>query len=161
VSRSLTAEFSSVPNASKTLRGRGEIHTFTGLVKCAECGQSFNYHKSHKGTGQYRCGGKKRDKDPGEALKRYHEQLGGNGQEEKIKRLEIELAKSEYSLAEKREIHSKALRKELEGDENAEAHGKIAEELTIELRDLLNLKSRLESEIAPFFCVDRKMRLKS
>jgi hypothetical protein len=31
-------------------------------VKCALCGRSFNYYLSHKKTGNYRCGGKKRDK---------------------------------------------------------------------------------------------------
>lgn len=33
-----------------TLRRRGESHLFTGLIKCGECGRSFNYYKSHRDT---------------------------------------------------------------------------------------------------------------
>lgn len=49
-------------NSKVIRRNRGENHIFTGLVKCAECGRTFNHYASSKGTSNYRCGGKRREK---------------------------------------------------------------------------------------------------
>lgn len=165
---------------SGELYRRWETHIFTGLVKCAECGKSFNYYKAHKGTGQYRCWGKQKDKvsrenlcknrdiselkllniiwpeierylkNPWKALKRYKELIQSGNVSAHIEPLQKELAKTEERLALKRVIHKDALRKELEGGENAETYGNIAKDLTIELHDLEKLKYRLTLEIASY-----------
>ena len=162
---------------SPILYRRWETHTFTGLVKCALCGRSFNYYLSHKKTGNYRCGGKKRDKvsennictnrdiseekllkvvwteiekflkNPWEALQKYQDWVHWNNREWRLLEARKEIAKLDVKLTSHRVFHKDALRKELEWGENAETYTSIANDLTLEIRELENLKHRLNSEI--------------
>jgi len=189
VDKNLFQKAQNLLDKSPVLYRRGETHIFTGLVKCAECGRSFNYYLSHKKTWNYRCGGKKRDnvskenictnrdiseeklikvvwneierflKDPWEALKRYKDSVYWNNAEQRSEEIKEELEKVSAKVVSLRVTHKNALRKELEGWDNAETYGNIARDILPEIQDLESLKRRLESEINALIKQEEEIRV--
>lgn len=166
---------------SKTIRrNRGENHLFTGLLKCAECGRTFNYYFSHKKTGNYRCGGKKKDKvlkenlcsnrdisesklislvwtkielalrSKTEFLKAYENSLKDGSGKSWEETTKIEYADLEAKIANKSRAFKDALRKEIEDVENTEIYRSIAHDLAEEIRISENRKAELKKHLATY-----------
>lgn len=189
VDRGLFQKAQILLDQSPVLYRRGETHIFTGLIKCVHCGRSFNYYLSHKKTGNYRCGGKKRDhiaeenicsnrdiseekvlevvwneiekylQNPWEAMKRYQEWLEGNNRENRILEAKRQLADIDRKVSTRRVTHKDALRKALEGWENAETYASIAYDLTNELRDLGIASQQVKNELDALNKQDEDMKI--
>lgn len=158
------------------MNGRWETHIFTGLLKCAECGRSFNYYKSHKWTGNYRCGGKKRDKVSKEHIcrnrdiseekvmnsaipvlnrmllhaesfiKDYEEWKGGMAMEKRKNALEKELIEIRNTIIWKEELRKKTIRKGLESSDDS-IYTSIVEDISKEVKILEDRRKEISKEL--------------
>ena len=167
-------------NKSNIFSGKWETHIFTGLVKCGECGKSYNFYKSHKGTGNYRCGGKKKDKvsldhvcknkDISEEkilsgvlpilekmlmnaerfIADYEEVRAWKDGEKRRKALEKELLEIEENMRKKEETRKNAIRKSLEDPHDASVYDAILMDLSKEAHTLEQRKKEISSELREY-----------
>lgn len=159
------------------MRGRGEAHLFTGLVKCGECGRSFNYYLSRKETGNYRCAGKKRDKvvpehyckntdiserkliekiwppiehflqHPEDAVRAYEARLEKGGEMEKELAFNLELSRTNEKIAKKKKARTDAVKASFEDPEMAHEIRKAIDEFGLEIQALERQKESIEKSI--------------
>ena len=164
---------------ANTLYGKWETHIFTGLLKCS-CGKSYNYYKSHKGTGNYRCGWRKRDKvsldhictnkDISEIkilggvmpmleklilnaerfIMDYEEVRTGKNGEKRRKNLEKEFIGLEEMMKKKEETRKQAIRKGLENPDDMTLYASILDDLSKEVKILEIRKKELSSELQEY-----------
>lgn len=168
-------------DATKVIRrNRWENHLFTGLVKCAECGRTFNFYKSFKWTGQYRCGGKKKDKvskenlcwnrdisemklidyvwpkielalqNKTEFLRSYEESLQDKSLEPREDAVLRESAELDAKIAKNRKTLKDTLRKEIENPENSDLYESIRLDLSGEMHTAETRKSELKKILASY-----------
>ena len=167
-------------NKGRILSGKWETHIFTGLVKCGECGKSYNFYRSHKGTGNYRCGGKKKDKvsldhvcknkdisedkilsgvlpilekmllNAERFIADYEEGRAGKDWEKRRKTLEKELLEIEENMRKKEETRKNAIRKSLESPHDASIYDAILMDLSKEARILEQRKKEISSELREY-----------
>ena len=162
------------------LYGKWETHILTGLLKCGECGKSYNFYKSHKGTGNYRCWGKKKDKisrdhictnkDISEIkilggvipmldklilnaerfIKDYEEIRTRKNGEKRKNTLEKELIELEEMMKKKEETRKQAIRKGLENPDDMTLYASILDDLSKEVRTLETRKKELSWELEEY-----------
>lgn len=160
--------------------GKWETHIFTGLLKCGECGKSYNYYKSHKNTGNYRCWGKKKDKVSLDHICRnkdiseekilggvlpilekmllnaerfiadYEEVRTGKNGEKRKNTLEKEIIEMEESLGKKEETRKNAIRKSLENPHDTSIYDAILIDLSKEVHTLEQRKWEISAELSEY-----------
>ncbi len=165
---------------SKVVHGRGEKHAFTGILKCGECGNSMNYYLSHKKTGNYRCWGKKKDRnelshictnpDISEKkvfetinpiiidmltnaesfVKRYRETKNGKQGGNRKDTIQKEILDIEETLRKKEETKKRAVRQSLENPDDEKTYTSILEDLRKEISILDTRKQELIRNLAMF-----------
>lgn len=156
----------------KVISGRWEKHIFTWLLKCEECGKAFNYYKSRKWTGNYRCGGKKKDKvcilcknkdiseekllkylkpyfesillDAEWFIKKYEATVSGDSGKKRQQMTEKELLQIEETLKKKAEIKKQTLRKSIENPQDEEIYTSILIDIWNEQGELLKRQKELK-----------------
>ena len=162
------------------LYGKWETHIFTGLLKCGECGKSYNFYKSHKGTGNYRCWGKKKDKvsldhvcknkDISEEkilsgvlpylekmlfnaerfISDYEDRRTGKAWEKRKNGLEKELREIDQAIVKKADTRKNVLRKSLEDPEYINACEDIIKDLSQEVKTLEMRKKEIWLELSEY-----------
>ncbi|MDD3120682.1 MAG: recombinase family protein [Candidatus Gracilibacteria bacterium] len=159
----------------KVLNGRGEVHLFTGLLKCGVCGRSYVYYKSQKDTGNYRCNGRHTAKvgndvlctnkavsevkllngiwkelskifeNPKEFLKKYVETQ--KDQTQTVNEYRKELLEINEELVKKERTLKAGLRRQIEDEDNFDSYTDIIKDLTNEKKTLEERKGKIEEKL--------------
>ena len=87
---------------------------------------------------------------PKEFLKHYEQLLQDDGTAKRKKETEIKYARTVAEIAEKKAHHKNALRREMEGWDNAEAFASIAADYLEEIKSLEVLRNTLTSDLKTY-----------
>lgn len=164
----------------KVLHWRGEIHTFTGLIKCGLCGKSYIHQRGGKGTSNYRCGGKNQSKvsetcknpaisedklldlvwkqvsaifdHPEEFIKSYLEKTEDRA--ETIKKYRLEVLEINEEIQKLDRLTTNAIRKQLEDEFHAKAYQSIIQENDGKKLSLEQRRAELEEKLKDMKSLD-------